>query len=175
MAEPSTEELLVELTELVRSRFFGKYRGIVTDTADPEQMGRIRARVPEVYADRESPWAMPSVPFAGPQRGLVMMPEEDDGVWIEFEAGDISRPIWSGCYWGSDQKPSANNPATRVIVTRNGHTITLDDDEDKIQLLHSGGPEITITDSQITLKAGRSRIVLSSSGVNINDGAFEVT
>jgi len=29
-------------------KYFGKYRGLVTDNRDPEQMGRIRARVPDV-------------------------------------------------------------------------------------------------------------------------------
>ena len=31
--------------------FYGKYRGIVTDTEDPLKMGRIKARVPDVLGD----------------------------------------------------------------------------------------------------------------------------
>ena len=49
------ERLVVELAEQTRSRFYGKYRGVVSNVDDPENMGRIRATVPEVLAEVESP------------------------------------------------------------------------------------------------------------------------
>ncbi|MCP4117243.1 MAG: hypothetical protein GY737_17975 [Desulfobacteraceae bacterium] len=174
MPERETENLIVQLTELVRNRYFGKYRGIVQDVDDPENLGRIVARVPEVYGEEASPWALPSVPFAGENHGLVVLPEEDDGVWIEFEAGDPSRPIWTGCWWASGEMPDPGGTETRVLVTSGGHKVILDDERSKLQLLHSGGAELTMTDNDITLKIGSTRIVLSAAGVNINNGAFEV-
>lgn len=174
MAFPDQEKLLVELTEQMRSRYFGKYRGKVTDVADPEKLGRITATVPEVYGDTPSPWALPSVPFAGKNHGLVLLPEVGDGVWIEFEAGDLSRPIWTGCWWASGEIPSQGDADTRVLVTSGGHQIVLDDGEKKLQLLHSGGAEITMTDLDITIKIGATQIVLSAAGVNINNVAFQV-
>ncbi|HYY42592.1 MAG TPA: phage baseplate assembly protein V, partial [Pyrinomonadaceae bacterium] len=95
------ENLVADLHEEVRSRFFGKYRGVVLNVDDPEQMGRIQARVPEVLQEASSAWAVPCVPFAGAGHGLVLLPELGDGVWIEFEAGDIARPVWTGCWWGA--------------------------------------------------------------------------
>ena len=32
-------------------RFYGKYEGVVTDTADPKKIGRIRAKVPAVLGE----------------------------------------------------------------------------------------------------------------------------
>ena len=96
MLDNSLERLIVDVAEQLRSRFFGKYRGVVTDNDDPEQLGRIRARVPEVLAGVESPWALPCVPYAGPNQGQYMIPPVDAGVWIEFEGGHPSRPIWAG-------------------------------------------------------------------------------
>jgi uncharacterized protein involved in type VI secretion and phage assembly len=174
MADTETEKLIVELAELARSRFFGKYRGIVSDVGDPEGMGRIVASVPEVYGTEDSPWALPVVPFAGPSHGLVLLPEVGDGVWIEFEAGDVSRPLWTGCWWGKGDLPAPGGENVRVLATSGGHQIILDDDNHKLQLLHSGGAEITMTDNDITIKIGSARIVLSSGGVSINDGALEV-
>ncbi len=174
MTDASMDNLVVEATEFIRNRYFGKYRGVVKDIDDPENSGRIIAQVPEVYGERKLPWAMPSVPFAGPDHGLVVLPEVDTGVWIEFEAGDISRPIWSGCWWASDEMPSSSGPQTRVLVTSGGHKFVLDDEENKLQLIHSGGAEFTMTDDEITIKIGSSQIKLSSSGVSINDGALEV-
>ncbi|MCU0541827.1 MAG: phage baseplate assembly protein V [Oscillatoriaceae cyanobacterium Prado104] len=170
------ERLLVELAEQVRSRYFGKYRGLVQDNNDPDNLGRIKAKVPEVYGDEQiSPWAFPVVPFAGSNHGLVLLPEVDDGVWIEFEAGDPSRPIWTGCWWGSGEMPASGNTNSRVLVTSGGHQLILDDGNEKLQLIHSGGAEISMTDSEITLKIGATQIVLSSSGVDINNGAFKVS
>jgi uncharacterized protein involved in type VI secretion and phage assembly len=178
--EPDTERLLVEAAEYIRNRYFGKYRGLVNavedvDSPDTQNLGRIRARVPEVYGDMISPWALPAVPFAGDGHGLVALPEVNDGVWIEFEAGDISRPVWSGCWWASGQLPAPGARAVRTLVTSGGHRVVLDDEAKKLQLLHSGGAELTMTDNDITLKIGSSQIVLSASGVSVNDGALEVT
>jgi uncharacterized protein involved in type VI secretion and phage assembly len=177
MNDQDSERLLVEVAEYMRNRYFGKYRGIVKEVGEGDDLGRIKAQVPEVYGDGESdlsPWALPCVPFAGQDHGLVLLPEVDDGVWIEFEAGDISRPIWTGCWWADDEPPDPGGPQVRTLVTTAGHKFVLDDNENRVQLLHSGGAELTLTDNDITLKIGSTQIVLSSSGVNINNGAFEV-
>jgi uncharacterized protein involved in type VI secretion and phage assembly len=168
------ERLLVELAEHMRDRYFGKYRGIVQDVDDPDTLGRVVAKVPEVYGAEDSPWAMPAVPFAGANHGLVLLPEVNDGVWIEFEAGDLARPIWTGCWWGSNEIPSPGGKDTRVLVTSGGHKLVLDDAKEKLQLLHSGGGEITMTNTDITIKIGATQLVLSASGVSVNNGAFQV-
>ena len=169
------ERIVVDMVEYMRDRFFGKYRGTVSSVDDPEKMGRITANVPAVYGeDTESPWALPCVPFAGPGHGLVLLPEVDDGVWIEFEGGDPSFPIWSGGFWARDEMPEPGADQVRALVTRAGHQLVLDDDEGKLQLIHSGGAELTMTDNDITLKIGSTKIVLSSAGVVVNNGAFEV-
>ena len=46
-------------------RYYGKYRGFVTDNADPEQRGRLKVRVPSVLGDAETGWALPCLPFGG--------------------------------------------------------------------------------------------------------------
>ena len=81
--------------------FYGKYRGVVTDNQDPRRIGCIRARVPDVYGDLESGWALPAAPFGGNGMGFFAVPAEGAGVWIEFECGDPDYPIWSGCWWGA--------------------------------------------------------------------------
>ncbi len=201
MPDLEMEQLALEVSEYMRTRYFGKYRGIVREVGEGDDLGKIKAEVPEVYGWGEEPsqkslgglatksqandtrdeggtviypWALPCVPFAGQNHGFVVLPEEGDGVWIEFEAGDPSRPIWTGCWWADDEMPKAGGPQTRVLVTSGGHGVVLDDSDNKLQLLHSGGAELTMTDNDITLKIGQTQIVLSSSGVNINNGAFEV-
>ena len=175
MRDQTLEKLVTDLTETVRQRYFGKYRGIAEDVEDEENLGRIIAKVPSVYGDANSPWALPAVPFAGQGHGFVVLPKKGDGVWIEFEGGNPSRPIWTGCWWARGEMPMPGGPDERVLVTPEGLKLVLDDAQKKLQLLHPGGAEITLTDKDITLKIGSTKIVLSAAGVDINNGALKVT
>lgn len=79
-------------------KYYGKYKGIVFNNADPKEEGRIRAIVPKAgYIDNPTDWAEASVEFEGKWFG----PPPQSKVWIEFEAGDHNSPIWTGAYYGS--------------------------------------------------------------------------
>ena len=166
--------------------FYGKYRGVVTDNQDPNKIGRVRARVPDVYGDLESGWAMPAAPFGGNQMGFFAVPSEGAGVWIEFECGDPDYPIWSGCWWGSDSEmppvlfspapPSGTDPKL-LIKTKGGHSILLDDSPDTggITFETSSGQKIVINAHGIEITNGQSAsIKLTGNKVSINGDALEV-
>ena len=157
-------------------KFYGKYRGVVIDVEDPEGLGRIKVQVPPVYGDEDSGWALPCAPFGGPDMGVFMLPEVDANVWVEFEQGDPSFPIWCGGWWstGSDV-PSGATWQQRIIKSATGHSIVLDDDADEIRIEHSGGAKIVFSSDGILIDSGGQTIALSSSSVSVNDGALEVT
>ena len=165
------EEMLVSLAETMRSRFYGKYRGTVVDVNDPDSLGRITAQVPEILQQETSPWALPAVPFAGPSHGLVLIPEVGDGVWIEFEAGDPSRPIWTGGWWAKSELPAPGGTQVRVLVTSVGHQLVFDDQNKEIKLLHSGGAEIKLTDSDVSVKIGNTEVTMTSSDLTLKVGS----
>ena len=75
------------------ARYYGKYRGTVLDNNDPQNLGRLRARVPELLNEVDSGWALPCLPYAGDGEGQFTVPPAGAGVWIEFESGDLS--AWS--------------------------------------------------------------------------------
>ena len=156
---------------------YGKYRGIVTDNEDEKTLGRLKARVPEVLGDVETGWALPAVPFAGDGIGLFTVPPPGSGVWIEFEAGDVSRPIWSGCWWGDGQLPNQATPAIRALKTVSGHTITLDDTDgsEKVEVTDKNGAKIVMDQSGVEISKGGQKVKLSQNSVIVNDGALEVT
>lgn len=89
-----------------QDQYFGKYRGTVVNNIDPKQLGRIQVSVPAVLGDGFLSWAMPSVPYAGRMVGFFAVPPMGANVWVEFEAGDPERPIWSGCFWGLGEVPA---------------------------------------------------------------------
>jgi hypothetical protein len=155
---------------------FGKYRGKVTKIGTGKELGKIKAMIPSVFgSDVESPWIEPVLPFGGKKHGFAFVPEVDDGVWIEFEAGHMSRPIWSGFFWGRDQIPEDASEKVRVIATSHGHQLVLDDDADEIRIEHGNGPSIVIAKDSITITVDSKKIVLDGNGLKVNDGALEVT
>lgn len=149
--------------------YFGKYRGIVTDISDPSGLGRIRAAVPAVFGSGTSPWALPAFPFAGLNHGLILLPEIGDNVWVEFEGGDPSYPIWTGGWFSGGAWPGLNLGSRRMLKTKKGHEILIDEVSDRLELVHASGPEIIISNEEITLKVGNTVLAIKNDGVHIND------
>jgi uncharacterized protein involved in type VI secretion and phage assembly len=163
MQSAALEQLIIDLAEQARSRFYGKYRAIVSNTDDPETLGRLRAQVPEVLQDVESPWALPCAAYAGPNQGLYAIPPVGAGVWIEFEAGDPSRPIWSGTWWAKDEAPKNEaaaepTPARKILRSESGLMVALDDDAKKISVGDSDAKNILT----IEVQGGKVKILASA-------------
>lgn len=170
-----SDALLQRLAETQRDRHFGKYRGVVRDIDDPNGLGRIKAQVPAIYGDQDAPWALPALPFAGAQHGLALIPEVGDMVWIEFEAGDISHPIWTGCFWNAGQRPAPESVKARLLATAMGHQVLIDEDANEMKLVHPGGAEVILNGDGILLKMGLCELKISTSEINLNQGMVKVT
>ena len=159
-------------------RHYGKYRGLVVDVQDPNNLGRLRARVPEVLQDVETGWALPAAPYAGDGVGSWTIPPVGAGVWIEFEAGDVSRPIWSGCWWASDQRPENQDgskavPSLKIVRSEQGLLVSLDDQSQTIAVSDSNGANIVkieVQKGQITVK-GATKVVVEAPQIELVENA----
>ncbi len=167
------DELLADVADLLRSRFYGKYRGTVTDV--DAQTLRIKAMVPAVLGDTKTDWCLPCVPYAGPNVGLFLIPDPGAAVWIEFEGGDVSLPIWSGCLWRNGELPADAAPTVRGLVTSSPHKLLFDDDQSAVTLEDSNDNSVALGASGITQSRGSQTVVVGDSSVSINDGAMEVS
>ena len=155
-------------------RYFGKYRGTVINNVDPMQIGRIQAIVPDVSGVVPSSWAMPCLPGAGINTGVFTVPQVGSGVWIEFERGEASHPIWVGCFWNKGEVPDSASADVKSIVTSAG-TLAFDNGASSVILQDSNQDSLSLDASGATLSAGAGKVALDTSGVSINDGALEVT
>lgn len=184
-------DLMEQVLEWVRSHYFGKYRGVVEDTDDPTKRGRIQVRVPSVLGALKV-WAMPCVPYAGKGVGFYSLPDVGTGVWVEFEGGDPSFPIWTGCFWADDELPDESKATLKVWKT-GSVTLRIDDEAEEAVLSASGGGKVGVS-AEVALEAGDAaspaRHTVSSSGVvsevnaiktevtgtsfSVNNGALEV-
>lgn len=183
------DDLLIQLQQMQAHRVYGKYAGTVVDNEDPQQMGRVQVRVPAVLKG-EAVWAMPCVPYAGRGVGFYFIPPADAGVWVEFEAGDTSRPIWTGCYWAQGElPPEAASPDIKLIATDTA-LIKIDDTAGEVLVKNQNeasttwGTEVTTEVSPSTHVVGADGVVSESSpgkvevgaaGVTVNNGAFKVS
>ena len=180
-------DLLDDLVERYRGRVFGKYRGEVTDNEDATDRGRLKVRCEAVLGSLEV-WAMPCVPYAGPSVGFYSLPEPGAGVWVEFEGGDPSFPIWTGCFWRDGELPDTGGPTVKIWQTEKV-TIRADDDADELKITNSQESTLTIKDSVksevgeaahtvastgVTSELSAGKIEVTATSVSVNSGAWEV-
>lgn len=169
-----------------RGPFFGKYRGTVLQTVDPERIGRIQVIVPAVTGPIIGTWAMPCLPIAGLQMGMLATPIIGSGVWIEYEGGDADYPIWSGCFYGTMAEVPAKAqtippPVPGIaFATPLGTIVAISDTAGPmgvggIVLQSVTGATISVSDVGIIIdNAKGARIAMIGPSVDINTGALTV-
>jgi uncharacterized protein involved in type VI secretion and phage assembly len=165
-------------------KYYGVYRGTVINNIDPMQIGRIQAIVPDAGGLVPSTWAMPAVPIAGKAMGTFFVPQIGAGVWIQFEAGDPDRPVWTGGWWGQvAEVPTlalAGVPGNPNIVIQSmlQNAIIVSDlpgPTGGIMLKSTTGASIIVNDTGIYIQNGKgASIVMTGPTVTINSGALVV-
>jgi len=102
-----------EFHERFAGRYFGTYRALVKRNDDPRQLGRVKVYCSSVYGSDLSPWAFPCMPMGSSiDGGSFWVPPVDSLVWIEFEQGYPTHPIYKGGFWTevSRGRPSDGSP-----------------------------------------------------------------
>ncbi|MBM0745399.1 hypothetical protein JOY44_28660 (plasmid) [Phormidium sp. CLA17] len=176
------EKVVANLVQKIENRFYGKYRGLVVENADPEKLGRLKVKVPSVLGNEVvSGWAMPCTPYGGDRdQGFLFIPEVGAGVWVEFEEGDLEFPIWVGTFWskpdGESELPKVadeiqNSPTQKIIKTKKGHTIQLEDADgkEKITIKHKDKSFFAIDENGSVIIGNQkgSTILLNSKDKNL--------
>lgn len=183
-------------------RFYGVYPCLVVDIVDPEGQGRVRVRLPWAPdSDDEAyeVWARLATFMAGENRGSWFIPDVDDEVLVAFESGDPRRPYVVGALWnGRDAPPESMDGAgkndKKVLRSRNGVQVTLDDTQGqetliletpggqtarledgpgRIEIRDSNGNSVTLESSGVTVQAA-AKVTVSASLVEVSAGMVTV-
>jgi hypothetical protein len=149
-------------------KFYGKYRGKVVQNFDPLQLGRVMVNAPKAMGTVQN-WAMPAAPFAGIQSGIYAVPPPLANVWVEFEEGDVNRPIWSGGFWDTNTVPSMALVPPQPVP----HVILQTTAQNTIHITDGASPPLTA--GGILLKSGASMIAIGPEGVKIIGPKVEIT
>ncbi|WP_418320176.1 phage baseplate assembly protein V [Piscinibacter sakaiensis] len=162
----------------------GVFLARVADIVDPEGLARVQVRLHGASGvdDQDMPlWAQLVSAGAGDNRGSYWVPDVDDLVVVAFVQGDARFPIVLGGLWnGSATPPEAmdgsGNNNLKVLRSRNGVKVTLDDEDgqEKLILETPGGQTLTLRDgpgSCELVDSNGNSITLESAGVTITAAA----
>ena len=136
----STAKLITEDGLEGLGRYYSVYRGIVVDNDDQEKhMNRIKVCCPEVMNGIIS-WAYPKGQHGSINNGFKFLaPKVGDIVFVTFEFGDPTKPLWEYHGWALNQIPSPlDGPNKMGIITPEGNLITLDDDNGRLTIYING-------------------------------------
>jgi uncharacterized protein involved in type VI secretion and phage assembly len=174
----------VTIPGVYEGRMYGVAVGVVTNNQDPDGLGRVKVKLPWLSDDHESNWARVAAPMAGKQMGVYFLPEVDDEVLVAFEHGRVDHPFVVGSLWNGKEKPPADNSDNknnvRVIRSRSGHTITLDDTKDAEKIVvQDGKQKATVTidskDGTITIATDKNLAVTAKGDISFeSDGDLKV-
>lgn len=165
--------LLREMFEEGLERFglyYSTYRAFVSDVEDPESLGRIRIVLPLLNAHTAYRyWAFPVGNYAGKGFGSQNLPQKGDMVLVEFEHGNLRRPLWKHGHFGMGEKPEGLNK--RLLKTKNhwfktpnGHIVEFDDELDTVSITHSQGIGIVIDKDNFSIIRNKKKISLGQLG-----------
>jgi hypothetical protein len=171
--------------ELQRDDFncSGLYRGSVLDTNDPLKLGRIKVNVFGLFdtiAAANLPWAVPMQPVgsgAGAGYGIFSVPEVGSTVFVMFEGGDVYQPVYIGSapdgVHGLPSEKNTNYPNRRIIKTKAGIVVYIDDTDQKIRITHPTGKYVEMNISGDVIIDAADITITGSGEINI-DGVGDV-
>ena len=127
--------------------------GIVTDFKDPMQLGRVRVRFAwQAESEPSSPWIRVAVPYAGDGHGMVMTPDVNDRMMLNFIGGNVECPYVAGYLYCADKRLPTGagllkdrmNPdfSRKIISSATGQSITFVDKPDKSSLINMVVPPV---------------------------------
>lgn len=158
---------------------FGVYPARVVDVLDPEGLGRVRVRLTTAkVADLRRAWARLATLMAGDQSGTWFVPDVDDEVLVAFEGGDPQSPYVVGALWNASSPPPETMDAAganprRVVATRAGARIAIDDDARSVEVSDANGNRILLEPSGITIQAS-AKLTVEAGSVEVSAGPLQV-
>jgi uncharacterized protein involved in type VI secretion and phage assembly len=144
--------LLVPRPDEFNQKIYGVLVGVVTNIKDPENLGRVKVKLPIRECENETEWARIATLMAGKEMGCYFLPEVGDEVLVAFHEGEVRRPYVIGALWNNVEKPPQKNGDgknnIREIKSRSGHEIIFNDENGKesIEIHTKAGQTIRMED-----------------------------
>ncbi|GAA4468842.1 phage baseplate assembly protein V [Phytohabitans houttuyneae] len=136
--------------------------GTVTAVDDPDGYGRVKVRLPAL-GDLDAGWLGVLCPGAGPDRGLVALPDVDDTVLVALPHGEPAAGIVLGGLYGAVEPPDPGIDGGRVrrwsMRTAGGQSLLVDDAEQSLILRNKAGSRVELGDGEVRLHAAGDLVI----------------
>ncbi|UJF34078.1 phage baseplate assembly protein V [Paenibacillus hexagrammi] len=187
--------------DFASQKISGVMVAVVTNNKDPDNLGRVKLKLPLQETETETDWVRIATLMGGKDMGSLFIPEVNDEVLVAFHLGEVRQPFVIGMLWNPKNQPPApaDKNDIRKIKSRSGHelifndksgdesitvktkkgqTIELTDKDDSIKIAdQSGNNEILIkggSANEITVKSSATKIVLNAKGEVSIESAKEI-
>lgn len=142
-------------------RYYSIYRGVVTDIEDDMALDRLKVYVPELDI---AEWALPRGQMGSHNCGFRShpLPKIQDIVYVTFEDGNPSKPLWEWHGWGEMQMPDDFlDPDVCGLITPKGTKVLVNDRtgevyiqaKSRIGILAEGDDGIAVSANKIYLNS----------------------
>ena len=155
----------------------GVIPAIVTTTKDPENLGRVKVKIPFWADPFETGWLRVMQFGAGGKRGTYILPEVGDEVLVSFVHGDMRMGVVLGGLYNGVDKPEQRSATDiyngegainrRSFTSRNGHHLVFSDEDNRDYI------ELQTADEKILVKLDQTEgtITLDLMGTTPNKDA----
>jgi hypothetical protein len=153
-------------------KFYGIHYGIVKGIEDPENLGRILVRVPEVYGPYSGPRpALPKNSFSGKNFGTQCLPQIGEFVLVSFRNGDARTPHWEHGHWARGDKPKDFEASdTYGFISPKQVKVLVRDEAGEVEVSLPTGEFFKLNKDTITLqKGGVSKIEMTDKSIKVWD------
>ncbi len=146
--------------------------GIVSQIADPENLGRIKVILP-TYNNIETNWLEVVIPGAGTDKGIIALPAIDDKVLLVMLHERIEQAIVLGGLYGEAGLPEEiivdGEVSCYSILTPGGQGLRLNDQQESISLFNKAASclELNKETAMISTQSG-NHITMNNDSMIIN-------
>ena len=150
--------------------------GVVTNTTDPDKLGRVKVKFPGLAESDESAWARVVSTGAGGGRGLQVVPDVNDEVLVGFEHGDLGRPLVLGGLWSAKnahpEHTTGGAKGGAVWQTKAGHLMAMSDGESPAEryvrlALHTGKTALRLGEDESSLAVEKDLAVTGEAAITV--------
>lgn len=152
-------------------RFYSIYRAIVVQNDDPMASNRLKVAIPGIQGGMTL-WALPRNQHGSEQTGFkYLAPAIGDIVYVSFEGGDPSKPLWEYHSWASGQMPKGlDAPYLCGFITPNGISVIFDDSSGTLDLYLPGKARVFAKDRITVVSESTVQVASTNGTVAINKG-----
>jgi phage protein D/phage baseplate assembly protein gpV len=136
--------------------------GLVTGVDDPDHRGRVRVSLPAL-GDLDVGWLGVLCPGAGPDRGLVALPDVGDTVAVALPQQQPAAGVVLGSLYGTVPPPDSGVESGRVrrwsMRTAGGQSLVVDDAGERVQVENRAGSRVELGPDLLRLHAATDLVI----------------